>query len=66
MTLIERLRASAQGISLGAEGMGWAPEKLYEEAARRIEYLQEQLGQIRFTASVAIESEQEDPEHAEA
>jgi hypothetical protein len=38
-TLVERLRANAQGISLGAEGMGWGPEDLYAAAADEIERL---------------------------
>lgn len=36
--LIERLRAAAQGVDLGADGMGWSPDpELYKEAADELE-----------------------------
>ena len=35
--MVKRLRNSAQGISLGADGMGWAPEDLMGKAADLIE-----------------------------
>jgi hypothetical protein len=38
-TLLQRLHAAAQGVALGAQGAGWAPEELYEPAAQRIERL---------------------------
>lgn len=38
-TLVERLRDNAQGINLGAEGMGWGPADLYAAAADEIERL---------------------------
>lgn len=64
-SLVERLRASAHGIKSGAEGMGWAPEDLYEEAATAIEAYQKVLGDIRFQASVALEAERPEPDEDE-
>lgn len=42
-TLVERLRDNAQGINLGAEGMGWGPADLYAAAADEIERLTREL-----------------------
>ena len=47
-TLAERLRDCAQGVSLGADGMGWSPDPaLLEEAADKIVSLHAELQQAR-------------------
>lgn len=41
--LVERLRGDAQGIDLGADGMGWGPDpNLLREAAAEVERLRAQ------------------------
>ena len=47
-TLAERLRDCAQGVSLGADGMGWSPDPaLLEEAADKIVSLHAELQHAR-------------------
>jgi len=47
-TLAERLRNCAQGVSLGADGMGWSPDPaLLEEAADKIVSLHAELQHAR-------------------
>lgn len=47
-TLAERLRDCAQGVRLGADGMGWSPDPaLLEEAADKIVSLHAELQQAR-------------------
>jgi len=47
-TLAERLRDCAQGVSLGADGMGWSPDlALLEEAADKIVSLHAELQKAR-------------------
>jgi hypothetical protein len=55
--LVARLRANAQGLSLGAEGMGWSPEDLYRAAADEIERLRAVMKRAndRFNDAEAME-----------
>lgn len=47
-TLAERLRDCAQGVRLGADGMGWSPDHaLLEEAADKIVSLHAELQHAR-------------------
>lgn len=47
-TLAERLRDCAQGVRLGADGMGWSPDPaLLEEAADKIVSLHAELQHAR-------------------
>jgi hypothetical protein len=47
-TLAERLRDCAQGVSLGADGMGWSPDPaLLDEAADKIVSLHAELQYAR-------------------
>lgn len=47
-TLAERLRDCAQGVRLGANGMGWSPDPaLLEEAANKIVSLHAELQHAR-------------------
>ena len=47
-TLAERLRDCAQGVRLGADGMGWSPDlALLEEAASKIASLHAELQYAR-------------------
>lgn len=47
-TLAERLRDCAQGVSLGADGMGWGPDPaMLEEAADKIVSLHAELQHAR-------------------
>lgn len=47
-TLAERLRDCAQGVRLGADGMGWSPDHaLLEEAADKIVSLHAELQKAR-------------------
>ena len=46
-TLAERLRDCAQGIDLGADGMGWSPDPaLLREAAAEMERLRAALAEL--------------------
>lgn len=45
--LIERLRDCAQGVDLGADGLGWSPDPaLLHEAASEIERLRAQVAEL--------------------
>ena len=52
--IVDRLWSCAQGLSLGADGVGWSPDpRLIKEAAEKIELLRKRLDVALYERDVA-------------